>query len=191
MVSDNQNFIYAYDDDRHQIIIIDAETGEKIGRRDNRVQPILHHLKSQQAFIKLRKFIVWCAYASNEDIKPVQKNFFEVAEQAIMGKVERQTLQTLYSQSESEAIAVDTVGLRQGSTKAPGFLASRECVNPDAFEGAKNAARFHMLWVDINHKNEEQLPEGLQKVKTSSAKSVLADAEQAQIDYLLELIGKG
>lgn len=189
MTADPQNFIYAYDDDEQQIIIIDAESGERIGQKPNRVQPVLEHLSLNSDDIKLRKFAVWCAYKCNKNIKPIQRKFLELAEQAIQKDVATGALKNLYIESETEAVSVDTIGLRQGSVKAPGFLASRECINPDPLQGANNAARFHCLWAEMNRDNEEKLSSGLEQVRKKAEKSIFEQTEQAQIDYLLELIG--
>lgn len=189
MTADSRNFIYAYDDDEHQIIIIDAESGERIGKKPNRVQPVIQHLEDSGAHTKLRKFAVWCAYKCNKSIKPIQRKFLELAEQAIQGDADAEALENLYTESETEAVSVDTIGLRQGSAKAPGFLASRECVNPDAFEGAKNAARFHCLWAEMNQNDGKELPAGLEYIEQKPGQSIFEQTEQAQIDYLLELIG--
>ncbi len=193
MKRSKQDFIYAYDDEAHEIIIIDAETGERIERKSNRVVSILQHLNEQGDQIKLRKFALWCAHQCNTGIKPVQKKFIDAAEKAIRGEINTHELGQLYSKTEGEAIATDSVGLRQGSEKAPGFLASRECVNPDAFSGAKNAARFHALWAEINFKNkDDELPSEMQTVTPSPIGNNPADqAEQEEVDYLLDLMGEG
>lgn len=190
MKSSKQDFIYAYDDEAHEIIIIDAETGERIERKNNRVVSILKHLHEHQEHAKLRKFALWCAHKCNTGIKPLQKKFIDTAEKAIRGEINTQALEQLYSETEGEAVATDSVGLRQGSEKAPGFLASRECINPDAFSGAKNAGRFHSLWAEINYKNkDDELPSGMQTVTPSPIGNNPADqAEQEQVDYLLDLM---
>jgi hypothetical protein len=187
-----EDFIYAYDDEAHEIIIIDAETGERIEQKNNRVVSILKHLHEQEAFVQLRKFALWCARECNTGLKPVQRKFIEAAEKAIRAELDTQELQQLYSETEGEAVATDSVGLRQGSEKAPGFLASRECINPDAFGGAKNAARFHSLWAEISYKNKDhELPAGLRTVTASPVGDNPADrAEQEQVDYLLDLMGE-
>lgn len=190
MTAHKQNFIYAYDDETHQIIVIDAQTGERIKQKDDRVQPILQHLHEQQNETRLRKFSVWCAHACNPTIKPIQKKFLELAEKSVQQEATRQQLQKLYNESESEAVAVDTVGLRQGSSKAPGFLASRECINPDAYNGARNAARFHCLWAELNQDDEEKIAAGLKEVLPVSSKNTVEQTVQAQVDYLLDLMGK-
>jgi len=189
MNGNNPNFIYAYDDQARQIIVINAETGERVVQKENRVLSILSYLDEQNSEQKLRKFAVWCAHQTNTYIKPLQKKFFECAEQAIDKKNELQRLQQLYDESEGKAIATDTVGLRQGSEKAPGFLASRECVNPDALEGAKNAARFHCLWAEINNQKDSQ-PEFTRKMDPAASKDIINQIEQEQVDYLLDLIGQ-
>lgn len=191
MPDDKQNFIYAYDDETHQIIVIDAETGKEIQKKDDRVQPVLQHFHEQGDTSGLRKFSVWCAENCNPEIKPIQKKFFDLALKSIQQETTLEDqLEELYSESEREAVAVDSVGLRQGSAKAPGFLASRECINPDAYEGARNAARFHCLWAELNQNKEEDLAPGLEEVLEESAKNLVEQTVQSQIDYLLELIGQ-
>lgn len=191
MATPKQNFIYAYDDETHQIIIIDAETGEQIQKKDDRVLPILHHFNEEGNVIGLRKFSIWCAQACNAHIKPIQKKFLEMAGKAIRQETDQNQLATLYEESEGEAIAVDTVGLRQGSSKAPGFLASRECINPHAFEGARNAARYHCLWAEFQQKNHnEKVPDGLMAFLPDSAGNIVEQTEQAQVDYLLDLLNE-
>ena len=189
MAKDNRNFIYAYDDEGQQIIIINAETGERVEQKDNHVISILSYLKAQENDVTLRKFALWCAYQANTTIKPLQKKFLNLAQKTIDGKSTPEELKTLYTQSEGEAIATDTVGLRQGSAKAPGFLASRECINPDAYEGAKNAARFHCLWAEMNSKTDT-LPDFMEEIGPAASKETIEQTEQKQIDYLLELIAK-
>lgn len=187
MVNQNRNYIYAYDDKAHQIIVIDAETGEKIDQKENRSLAILAHLNENREETKLRKFTVWCARQTNQQIKPLQRKFIELAEQAIQGEVTKEKLQGVYRESEGEAVATDTVGLRQGSEGAPGFLASRECVNPDAFEGAKNAARFHLLWAEIKSK-EGKSNDFFNEVRGEAPNGTIKETEQQQVDYLLDLM---
>lgn len=188
MVNKNRDYIYAYDDQAHQIIVIDAETGKKVEQKENRSLAILSHLNDNGEDAKLRKFTVWCARQTNQQIKPLQRKFIELAEQAIQGDVTKEELREIYCESEGEAVATDTVGLRQGSEAAPGFLASRECVNPDTFEGAKNASRFHLLWAEIKSKDDES-SDFFQEVSGDSANRTIKEIEQQQVDYLLDLIG--
>ncbi len=82
----------------------------------------------------------------NDELKPIQKKILDLAEEAIQQKADTESLQQLYRETEGTAIATDTVGLRQGKENAPAYLAARECINPDALEGAIQAARFHRLW---------------------------------------------
>lgn len=190
----NPNFIYAYDNESDQIIVIDAETGERVEQRNNRVLSILNYLNEKGAEVKLRKFALWCAREANSDIKPMQKKFLELAEQAISQKAQERDLQQLYTSSEGEAVATDTVGLRQGSEKAPGFLASRECINPNAYEGAKNAARFHCLWAEMQKDEQEQEQEQeeadyFEEIGPVAHTDIIERTEQKQVDYLLDLIG--
>lgn len=185
-----QNFIYAYDDETHQIIIIDAETGEEVDKKEDRVQPLLKYFKDEGNDFGLRKFAIWCAKRCNAEIKPIQKKFLELAERALAQETNHDELEEIYEESEREAVAVDTVGLRQGSEKAPGFLASRECINPNAYEGARNAARFHCLWAELNQNNEHNHAPGLEEILPDSTENLLEQTVQAQVDYLLDLLNE-
>jgi hypothetical protein len=189
MESVNRNFMYAYDDDEQQIIVIDSETGERIEERDNRVLSILAHLNEQNDDRRLRRFTLWCAHETNSHIKPMQKKFIEIAEKAIHEDVDQEKLKELYSKSEGQAVATDSVGLRQGSSQAPGFLASRECINPDAYEGAKNTVRYHCLWAEMNHAAKEWR-EYLEEIGPKISKNTIEEIEQQQVDQLLDLMGE-
>lgn len=188
MSPSKQNHIYMYDEEKHQIIVIDGETGEKVQEQDNDVTTILKHLQEQEEYKKLRKFSVWCAHQTNKNIKPIQHKFIELAEEAIQGNATKKKLRELYEDTEGTAIATDTVGLRQGSEKAPAFLVTRECVNPDPFEGAMQAARFHRLWVEINEQ-EQNKRKVLKEIKVPIANNHVQEVLQQQINFLLDLIG--
>ncbi|MDX1586996.1 MAG: hypothetical protein R3222_09635, partial [Balneolaceae bacterium] len=112
MKKNNRNFIYVYDEDHHQIIVIDGETGEKIDQKDDRITSILKHLEEKGETAKMRKFAVWCAHQANEEIKPIQKKLIDLAESAIQGEATTRELRELYDETEGAAIATDTVGLR-------------------------------------------------------------------------------
>lgn len=186
------NYIYIYDTDRHKVIIIDGETGEEIEEKDDRVSSILNYLKEQEAEDKLRKFAVWCAHQCNKEFKPLQTKMIELAEKAIQGEKGQEDLKQLFEETEGQAIATDTVGLRQGSVNAPAFLATRECVNPDAFEGALQAARFHRLWAELKEESdegEEKKKGTLKEIEIDAGEDTVQKTEQEQIDYLLDLIG--
>lgn len=189
MKKNNQNHIYVYDENHHQIIVIDGETGEKVEQKDDRVTSILKYLKEEGNTTKLRKFAVWCAHQTNKEIKPIQNKLIELAESAIEGEASTKELRELYDETEGAAIATDTVGLRQGSDKAPAFLTTRECINPNSFDAALQAARFHRLWAELNHKEagEEKF---LKEIKVNTAAEIVRQTEQKQVDYLLDLIGK-
>lgn len=189
MRKDERNYMYVYDENRHKVIIIDGETGEKIEKRDDRVTAILKHLKNRHEDAKLRKFAVWCAYQINKEIKPIQNKLIQLAEQAIQGKAGIRELRNLYEETEGAAIATDTVGLRQGSEQAPAFLATRECINPQAFYGALQAARFHRLWAEM-HNQHDRGDQFLREIEVQAATDAIEEVEQQQIDYLLELINK-
>jgi len=191
MKSQEQNYIYVYDEDKNQIIIINSENGETVEEKDDDVTSLLKHLRDQTESSKLRKFAVWCAYQTNENIKPIQNKIIELAERAIEGEASDRQLKELYEETEGAAVATDTVGLRQGSEKAPAFLATRECINPDAFEGAKQAARFHRLWEDIKSKDsDDDQSKILRNIKASTDSPNVKDATQKQINYLLDLMNK-
>lgn len=189
MKKDKQNHIYVYDQEHHQIIIIDSETGEKVEQKDNRVTSILKYLKKQQHNAKLRKFAVWCAHQTNKRIKPIQKKLIELAELAIEGKATTKQLRNLYDETEGAAIATDTVGLRQGSDKAPAFLTTRECINPSAYDAAIQAARFHRLWAELRHKDSGK-QQFLKEIKINTTADIVRETEQKQVDFLLDLINK-
>jgi hypothetical protein len=187
MNSGSQNHIYVYDDERHQIVIIDGETGERIEEQEDGVVSILKHLHERNEYAKLRKFAVWCAHQTNEHIKPIQNKLIELAELAIQGKATINQLKELYDETEGVAIATDTVGLRQGSEKAPAFLATRECINPNALEGALQAARFHRLWAEIHEQNKHER-KALKEIKVDATTDPIRYTQQKQIDYLLDLM---
>lgn len=187
MKDNKQNHIYVYDEDRHQIIVIDSETGEKVEEKDNRVTSILKYLNEAQDEARLRKFAVWCAHQTNKKIKPIQNKLIELAEAAIEGKATVKQLRDLYNETEGAAIATDTVGLRQGSKKAPAFLTTRECINPNAFDAAMQAARFHRLWAEMDHKDSGK-DQFLKEIKLHTAAEIVLKTEQKQVDFLLDLI---
>lgn len=188
MKTRSQNYIYVYDEERHQVIVIDGETGEKVNQEEDRVTSILNHLNQQGETAKLRKFAVWCAHQTNKRIKPIQNKLIDLAEQAIQGKADVGELQKLYDETEGVAVATDTVGLRHGSKKAPAFLATRECINPDAYEGATQAARFHRLWAEIHEQDEKEEKKTLKEIKVDASANLVRQTEQQQIDYLLDLM---
>lgn len=176
-----------YDDERHQVVVIDGETGERVDNQDDQVASILRHLNDSGEFAKLRKFAVWCAHQTNERIKPIQNKLIELAEMAIQGKADTSKLRDLYDETEGVAVATDTVGLRQGSEKAPAFLATRECINPDAFEGAMQAARFHRLWAEIHQQNITKR-RSLREIKIDATTDIIRQIEQKQVNYLLDIL---
>ena len=182
-------YLYVYDTENHQVIIIDGETGERIDKQNDEVVSILQYLDENNETAKLRKFALWCAYRSNEKIKPIQNKLFELAEKAVQGEVSTDKLQQVYEETEGTAIATDTVGLQHGAKNAPAFLASRECVNPDAFEGAVQAARFHRLWTEMSAENDKESA-FLKEIQVDTGDDAVKQAQQAQVDYLLDLIGK-
>ncbi len=192
MTSKTRDYIYIYDEESHKIIVIDGETGEQIDEKEDRVTSLLSYFKEQGAEDKLRKFAIWCAHQTNQKIKPIQAKMFDLAEKAIYGKADKEELQELYDETEGTAIATDTVGLQHGSANAPAFLASRECINPDAYEGAQQAARFHRLWADLLAQEQEEEKDAehayLREVEVKTSEQSVRDTEQKQIDYLLDLM---
>lgn len=194
MTSKARDYIYIYDEESHKIIVIDGETGEEIDQKEDRVTSILNHFREEGKTTELRKFAVWCAHQTNEEIKPIQAKMFDLAEQAISGDVDTEELQQLYQETEGTAVATDTVGLQHGSASAPAFLASRESINPDAYQGAQQAARFHRLWADLVAQESEQDKQGqkpyLRNIEVDTSEKTMQDAEQKQIDYLLDLMNQ-
>lgn len=185
-----QDLIYIYDTDRHKIIMINGETGEQVKEEDDQVTSFLKYLNDEGKTVLLRKFAVWCAQQINEKLKPIQKKILDLAEKAIQQETDTESLRELYEETEGEAIATDTVGLRQGNENAPAYLAARECINPDPLEGAIQAARFHRLWVEMQD-NEDDIDEvALNEIKAETTKSAIQKVEQQQIDYLLDLMNQ-
>ena len=189
MPTTDRNYIYAYDDEKHEIIVIDARTGERVSQKENRVLSILSYLNEQQEEVKLRRFAIWCARQTNTEIKPMQRKFLELAERAIEADAKESELRELYEKSEGEAVASDTVGLQQGSRRAAGYLATRECINPNALEAAKNAARFHCLFVEMNEAKSDK-PEFIKEIGPAATEDTIEEVEQEQVNYLLDLIGE-
>lgn len=188
MDSKRQDLIYIYDTDRKKIIMINSETGERVDEKDDQVTSLLKYLQDQGRETLLRKFAVWCANQINKQLKPIQKKILDLAESAIQQEVKTEDLQELYEETEGTAIANDTVGLRQGEESAPAYLAARECINPDALEGAIQAARFHRIWGEMKQKNDEE--KVLKEIKAEAEKDIISQIEQQQTDYLLDLMNK-
>lgn len=183
-----RDLIYIYDTEHHKIIMIDGETGEQIKEEDDQVTSFLNYLHSKGETVLLRKFAVWCAHQINDKLKPIQKKILDLAEKAIREEADRADLKELYEETEGAAIASDTVGLRQGNESAPAYLAARECINPDPLEGATQAARFHRLWVEMQEEEEELSDTALKEIKADASESAIQQAEQRQIDFLLDLM---
>lgn len=190
------NYIYVYDTDSHKVIIIDGETGEELDKKNDQVSSILGYLRDREAYADLRKFAVWCAHQINDEFKPLQTKMIDLAEKAISGEINPDELNKTYDKSEGQAVATDTVGLRQGSQNAPAFLATRETINPNAYEGAQQAARFHRLWAEMKNKRAQEEEEDnnhkevLKEIKINTGDEYARKVEQEQIDYLLDLIGE-
>lgn len=188
MTPKRQDLIYIYDTDRQKIIMIDSETGEQVHEKDDQVTSLLKYLQDEERETLLRKFAVWCTYQINDQLKPIQKKILDLAEKAIQQEADTEALQELYEETEGTAIANDTVGLRQGEESAPAYLAARECINPDALEGAIQAARFHRIWAEMKQENDGE--KVLKEIKAEAEKDVISQVEQQQTDYLLDLMNK-
>lgn len=183
-----QDLIYIYDTDHHKIIMIDGETGEQVKEDDDQVTSFLKYLYEEEKIIILRKFAVWCAQQINDNLKPIQKKILDLAHHAIQQKADEESLRELYEETESTAIATDTVGLRQGHKNAPAYLSARECINPDPLEGAIQAARFHRLWAEMEDNSGETEDTALQEIKAETSQKIIREIEQKQTDYLLDLM---
>lgn len=184
-----QDLIYIYDTERHKVIMIDGETGEQVDEEDDQVTSFLKYFDEQGETILLRKFAVWCAQQINDELKPIQKKILDLANEAIQQKADTDSLRELYRETEGTAVATDTVGLRQGKENAPAYLAARECINPDALEGAIQAARFHRLWAEMRE-DEDESDAALIEIRAETSKSTIQKVEQAQTDYLLDLMNE-
>jgi len=184
-----QDLIYIYDTERHKIIMIDGETGEQVEEEDDQVTAFLKYLNREGNTLALRKFAVWCTYQINNSLKPIQKKILDLAEEAIQQNADTESLRELYRETESTAIATDTVGLRQGNENAPAYLAARECINPDALEGAIQAARFHRIWTEMKQE-EETSNAALKEIKAETTQSAIQKTVQHQTDYLLDLMNE-
>lgn len=179
-----------YDTDHQKIIMIDGETGERVREEDDKVTGLLKYLHEQGRSRLLRKFAVWCARQINNDLKPIQKKIFDLADRAIRADAETEELEELYDETEGTAVAADTVGLRQGSKSAPAYLAARECINPDPLEGAIQAARFHRLWTEMQDQPEEFSDKALKEVRAASDRDTLKEALEQQTNQLLDLMNE-
>lgn len=188
MSTKSQDLIYIYDTDRQKVIMINSKTGEQVEEKDDQVTSLLKYLRKENRESLLRKFAVWCTRQINDNLKPIQKKILDLAEEAIKQEAETEDLQQLYNETEGAAVATDSVGLRQGNESAPAYLAARQCINPDALEGAIQAARFHRIWAEMKHKNDESSV--LKEIKAEAAKDVIREAEQQQTDHLLDLMNK-
>lgn len=188
MSTKSQDLIYIYDTDRQKVIMINSKTGEQVKEKDDEVTSLLKYLKEENRETLLRKFAVWCTRQINDDLKPIQTKILDLAEEAIKQEAETEDLQELYQQTEGAAVATDTVGLRQGNENAPAYLAARQCINPDALEGAIQAARFHRIWAEMKHQNDDKSV--LKEIKAEAAEDVIREVEQKQTDHLLDLMNK-
>ena len=186
MKSPHHSHIYIYDRERNEVVVIDSQTGEEIERREDHLTGILNYLQEKGWDTAMRKFAVWCAHQTDTEWKPLVYKIFELAEQAIHGKAARDDLKGLYDETEGEAVSSDTVKLQIESRKAATFLAARACINPDPFQAALEASRYHKLWAELDFKDQEHdLPdEDLDR----AARDMQLTINQQQIDHLLDLI---
>jgi hypothetical protein len=192
MKHNRQDLIYIYDNECQKIIMIHGETGERVAEEEDQVTSLLKYLHEQNKPELLRKFAVWCADQINSQIKPIQKKILDLAREAIQKNVTNDALVELYEKTEGTAIATDTVGLRQGSIDAPGYLAARECINPDPLEGAIQAARFHRLWGKMQHNEEKPSPShaAQKEIKAKTSEDAIEAIVQQQINYLLDMMNE-
>ncbi len=186
MSASNRNHIYKYDHEKRKVIIIDAETGEEIKRRDGKLDTLLKYLAHKESEEILRKFAIWCARQPDEAWKPVIYEMFRTAEGYLYGDISLDRMETLYRDTEGIAISTDSVGLRQGDLKAPLLLAARACINPDPYQAATEASRYYKLWCEMNYKyqNKDLSEEDAEEVN----QNMLTRLTQRQVDYLLELM---
>lgn len=190
MEHDKRDLIYIYDTEHRKIIVIDGETGNQIKEEDDQVTSILKYLDEEGESILLRKFAVWCARQINDKLKPIQKKILDLAEKAIRNEADEESLRELYQETEGTAIATDTTGMMQGNENAPAYLAARESINPNALDGAIQAARFHRLWAEMQSEEEEFENIALKEIKAEATKSAIQQAEQKQTDHLLDLMNE-
>lgn len=190
MRSETRNYIYVYDEKNQKIIVINGETGEEIAEKEDEVTSLLGYLNTCNEIQKLRKFAVWCAHKTNKRLKPIQAKMLDLAEKAIYNEAEVEELKQLYEETEGTAVATDSAGLQYGSARAPAFLASRECINPDPYQGARKAARYHRLWADLKEqeKVKEQENSYLKEIGANPSEKSVRKTEQKQIDCLLDLL---
>lgn len=184
-----QDLIYIYDTKQQKIIMIDSETGEQVREEDDEVTSFLKYLAEKDQVHLLRKFAIWCTRQINDELKPIQKKMIDLAEQAIYREADYQALEELYQETEGTAVAADTVGLRKGSESAPAYLAARECINPDALEGAVQAARFHRLWMEMQEQQESS-DQPLQEIHTTTDDTPIQKVTRRQTDKLLDLMNE-
>lgn len=188
MKSTYNSHIYIYDRERNEVVVIDSQTGEEIERREDHLTSILDYLRDKGWETEMRKFAVWCARQTDTEWKPLVYKIFEKAEQAIHNKADREQLRALYEETEGEAVSSDTVKLQIESRKAATFLAARACINPDPFQAALEASRYHKLWAELDFKDQQhELPE---EDLERAAQEVQEKADQQQVDHLLDLISK-
>jgi len=187
MKNDNQDYVYTYDNDRREVIMINGETGERVQEEDDEVTTLLKFIHKEADDRLLRMFSVWCTRQINANLKPIQKKILDLAENAIAQDADAHSLQELYRETEGTAVAADTVGLRRGSESAPAYLAARECINPDALAGAIQAARFHRLWAELQDSEEKQ---ALREIRPAPHKQSIEKTIQQQIDFLLDLMNR-
>lgn len=159
----------------HKVTVTDHRMNLKVQGSGDKVTQLLNSFASCNFNSDLRKFIIWCSYQCNSYIKPLQHKLFFLAENFIEGTIGSGELQLWYAKTEGMAVASETVGLPQGSKQAAAFLISRETVNPDALDGALQAAKLHLIWAETYYK-EGNIPQ------------IIEHVHQRQINYLLDLM---
>lgn len=188
MQPSGNKYIYVYDTDQNQVIILDPETGEEIERRDDDVMSLLDYLYDMKAYASLRKFAVWCARQPDVEWKPIIYKMFKVAEEAIHGEVSEEELQQLHENTEQAAVSAQTIAVSKESLVTPLFLAARACINPNPYNAALEASRFYNLWIEMN------IVQGSEKINewemTKQIHEKKQEVKKEQIDTLLELLSE-
>ncbi|MDZ7771320.1 MAG: hypothetical protein U5K31_01015 [Balneolaceae bacterium] len=172
----SSSYRYEYHTDGQTVILFDRESGRAVSRENDRVLSLLRWLREGGRRKELRRWSVWCARRMSPSIKPVQRRLLRAAEAHLDGETGAERIASLYEETEGMAVATDTVGLRQGSAGAPAFLATRECVNPDAWQGALRCSQYLSLWKAARS-----------GASPSFSTSLPRPDDQREVDFLLDL----